>query len=308
MHPGREHRPAHDAARDDHARRRPSSRPPCPCGPDPRTRTSPAAGGRAALRIGQSRVVEVEDRVGRDQVHVRRRSRRRASRCRASSRARAPRRPGTSWLAKSNTCAAPRSTSIGMMSRADVVGRVVVLRVVGDRLDQRPRRRRRSCPSRRTPRRARPAARPGARGFSRKRAIVPPVGGDLHHAELARLLDRHAEPGDGDAGAALEVLLDHLRAGRSGRRGRRRRRRSRPAARRRSGSGSGRSRRPSPRTSAGRGASAPAPARRSCRTASRAARSLATCRSRLWLLYCVRTAIRRKPPLTRFESAKSISR
>src|SRR5689334_13502796 len=32
------------------------------------------------------------------------------------------------------------------------------------------------------------------------------------------------------------------------------------------------------------------------------------CRSRLWLLYCVSTAMRRKPALTRFESAKSTSR
>ena len=32
------------------------------------------------------------------------------------------------------------------------------------------------------------------------------VVGDLHHAELARLLDRHPQPADRDAGAALEVL------------------------------------------------------------------------------------------------------
>ena len=31
------------------------------------------------------------------------------------------------------------------------------------------------------------------------------------------------------------------------------------------------------------------------------------CRSRLWDLYWVSTAIRRRPPLTRFDSAKSIS-
>src|SRR5438093_5110703 len=31
-------------------------------------------------------------------------------------------------------------------------------------------------------------------------------------------------------------------------------------------------------------------------------------RSRLWLLYCVSTAMRRKPALTRLESAKSTSR
>ena len=32
------------------------------------------------------------------------------------------------------------------------------------------------------------------------------------------------------------------------------------------------------------------------------------CRSRLWLLYWVRTAILRMPPFTRFDRAKSISR
>ena len=40
--------------------------------------------------------------------------------------------------------------------------------------------------------------------------IVAAVVGDLHHPELARLLDRDAQPGDRDAGAAVEVLVDHL--------------------------------------------------------------------------------------------------
>ena len=82
-------------------------------------------------------VVEVEDRVGRDQVHV-------GVVVGVERPDVAPvavlalgRRPGRRWLAKSNTCASPRSTSIGMMSRADVVRRVLVLRVRGDRVDQR---------------------------------------------------------------------------------------------------------------------------------------------------------------------------
>ena len=102
-------------------RRRPSSRPPCPVRPGS-SNTNFAGGSRSGcLRIGQLAVVEVEDRVGRDQVHVGVVVGVERSRCRASSRARAPRRPGRGEFAKSNTCASPRSTIIVMMSRADVV-------------------------------------------------------------------------------------------------------------------------------------------------------------------------------------------
>ena len=43
-----------------------------------------------------------------------------------------------------------------------------------------------------------------------ERGDAAPVGGDLHHAELVRELDRHAQPADGHACAALEVQVDHL--------------------------------------------------------------------------------------------------
>ena len=222
-------------------------------------RTSPAAARSCSFRIGQSRVVEVEDRVGRDQVHV--------------GVVVGVERPDVAPVAalalghaghvaarRSRTPAPrPRATSIGMMSRADVVARVLVLRVRGDRVDQRlrvedvvahrgehlvgrvgqPERVGRLLVERRD--RLRRPRRP------RSRRTGPP-------ARSARGSRPTVTPAPDS-----RCCVDHLARIRCGRCGRRRRRRCSPAARRRSGSGSGRSRRPSRRTSAGRAASAPAP-------------------------------------------------
>ena len=121
-HAGGEDRPADDAARDDHA------------GADDRVVRGARAAGlvedelRRRQRAGEGEdrpvvVVEVEDRVDARSGRGARRSRRRASRRRASSRARARRSPGRSLCTKSQTCARPCSTIIGMMLLADVVRR-----------------------------------------------------------------------------------------------------------------------------------------------------------------------------------------
>ena len=50
----------------------------------------------------------------------------------------------------------------------------------------------------------------GVAGLLAERADRPPVVSGLDHAELARLLDRHPDAGHGHAGSARDVLVDHL--------------------------------------------------------------------------------------------------
>ena len=180
-------------------------------------------------------VVEVEDRVDGDQVHVRvvERVQRpdvapvvpvalgasRARRCRGSRR----------------RCASPRSTSIGMMlppmscllagSSASLAQRVEQ-RVGGEDVVAHRRVDLVGCVGQARRRRS---ASPGRRAIRRRSSAVSMTPN--WSASSMRLPDG----GDRHAGAGVDVLRDHLAAGPSGRCGRRRRRSRSRAARRRSG-------------------------------------------------------------------------
>ena len=207
VHAGREHRAAHLAAGDDHA------------GAHHRVQRVAHAllVGEHELRRGQRllpgedrplAVVEVEHRVDRDQVHVRLPERVERPDV-APVAAVARRRARHLVLGEVVDLRLPALDQHRDQVAADVVLGRLVLRVLGDDPAQHVRaedvvaHRREDLVGRvRQPLRVlRLLAERGDRAA---------VGRRLDHAELVGLLDRRAQRRDRDAGAALDVLLDHL--------------------------------------------------------------------------------------------------
>ena len=154
-------------------------------------------------------VVEVEHRVGRDQVHVRLPERVERPDVAPVAAIAIASRPAPRWWRSRRPAPRPRSTSIGIRSPPTSCLERLVRRVLGDDLAQHVR-----AEDVVAHRRVHLVGRVGqALGVLR---LLPEgrdpaaVGARLDHAELVRLPDRRAQRGDRHAGAALDVLLDHL--------------------------------------------------------------------------------------------------